>query len=94
MTTAITSALYFGGDFEKACSHLKGAGYILNMLSKSRFNRRLYRNHELFLTLFLMLGETWKELNSESVYVIDSYPITACDNYRICRSRRYQGEEW
>ncbi|HAE60504.1 MAG TPA: IS982 family transposase, partial [Anaerolineae bacterium] len=30
----------------------------------------------------------------QSVYVIDSYPIAACDNYRICRSRRYQGEVW
>lgn len=26
--------------------------------------------------------------------MIDSYPIAACDNYRICRSRRYQGEVW
>jgi len=94
MTTAITAALYFGGNFEHARKHLKEAGYIPKMLSKSRFNRRLLRIHELFLTLFLLLGEVWKELNSESVYVIDSYPIAACDNYRICRSRRYQGEVW
>jgi len=94
MTTAITAALYFGGNFEHARKHLKEVGYIPKMLSKSRFNRRLHRIHELFLTLFRLLGEVWKELNSESVYVIDSYPIAACDNYRICRSRLYQGEAW
>lgn len=94
MTTAITAALYFGGNFEHARKHLKEVGYIPKMLSKSRFNRRLHRIHELFLTLFRLLGEVWKELNSESVYVIDSYPIVACDNYRICRSRLYQGEAW
>ena len=94
MTTAITAALNFGGNFEQARKHLKEAGYIPKMLSKSRFNRRVHRIHEMFLTLFLLLGETWKELNSESVYVIDSYPIAACDNYRICRSRRYKGEAW
>lgn len=94
MTTAITAVLYFGGNFEIARKHLKETGYIRNMLSKSRFNRRLHRIQELFMTLFLLLGETWKELNSQSVYVIDSYPIATCDNYRICRSRRYQGEAW
>jgi hypothetical protein len=28
------------------------------------------------------------------VYVIDSYPIAFCDNYRICRSKIYHGEDW
>jgi len=94
MTTAMAAALYFGGNFEHARKYLKAEGYIPKMLSKSRFNRRLHRIHDLFLTLFRMLGETWKDLNSNSIYVIDSYPIAACDNYRICRSRRYQGVAW
>lgn len=94
MTTAIIAAMCFGGNFEHARKALKAEGYIPKMLSKSRFNRRLHRIHDLFLTLFYLLGETWKELNSGSVYVIDSYPIPACDNYRICRSRRYKGTVW
>ncbi|NTW99162.1 MAG: IS982 family transposase [Geobacteraceae bacterium] len=94
MTTAIVAALRFRGNFELARQFLQEEGYIPNMLGKSRFNRRLHRVQELFLTLFHLLGETWKELNSQSIYVIDSYPIAACDNYRICRSRRYQGEIW
>jgi hypothetical protein len=49
---------------------------------------------ELFLTLFLSLGEYWKVLNERSSYVLDSYPIAACDNYRIRRCRLYQGEAW
>ena len=94
MTTAIVAALYFGGNFEPARKYLKEQGYIPNMLGKSRFNRRLHRIHSLFLTLFQLLGNTWKELNTQSMYVIDSYPVATCDNYRICRSRRYQGEDW
>lgn len=94
MTTGIVAALRFRGNFELARHFLQEEGYIPNMLGKSRFNRRLHRIQDLFLTLFRLLGETWKELNSHSVYVIDSYPIPACDNYRICRSRRYQGEAW
>lgn len=94
MTTAIVAALYFRGNFEHARRYLKEQGYVPNMLGKSRFNRRLHRIQSLFLNLFQLLGNTWKELNTGSMYVIDSYPVAACDNYRICRSRRYQGEAW
>ena len=94
MTTAIIAMLYFKGNFCLASQYLYEYGYIPNMLSRSRFNRRLHRIADLFLTLFLRLGETWKKLNEGSVYVIDSYPIAVCDNYRIQRSKLYHGEDF
>ena len=94
MTTAIIAMLYFRGNFRLASQYLYEHRYIPNMLSRSRFNRRLHRIADLFLTLFLQLGETWKKLNEKSVYVIDSYPIAVCDNYRIRRSNIYQGEDF
>lgn len=94
MTTAISAMLYFRGNFEVARRFMREQGYIPNALSKSRFNRRLHRIAELFLSLFSTLGETWKALNERSIYVIDSFPMIACDNYRILRSKRYQGEVW
>ena len=94
MTTAIIAMLYFKGNFSLASQYLYEYRYIPNMLSRSRFNRRLHRIADLFLTLFLRLGETWKNLNEKSVYVIDSYPIAVCDNYRIKRSKIYQGEDF
>lgn len=62
------------------------------MLSSGRFNCRLHRIADVFLTLFLRIGETWKKLNEKSVYIIDSYPIAVCDNYRIKRLKNYQNE--
>ena len=94
MTTAITVAPGYAGNFEQARKFLRDEGYMPKMLGKSRFNRCLHRIQNLFLTLFRLLGETWKDLNSKSIYVLDSYPVASCDNYRICRSRRYRGEEW
>lgn len=94
MTTAIVAMLYFKGNLCLASQYLYEYGYIPNMLSRSRFNRRLHRIADLFLTLFLRLGETWKKLNERSVYVIDSYPIAVCDNYRIKRSKIYHGEDF
>lgn len=94
MTTALVAMLYFNGNFALASCYMYEQGYIPTMLSRSRFNRRLHGIAELFLTLFLRLGDTWKKLNERSVYVIDSYPIMVCDNYRIQRSKIYQGEDF
>ena len=94
MTTAIVAMLYFKGNFRLASQYLCEHRYIPNMLSRSRFNRRLHRIADLVLTLFLRLGEHWKRLNERSIYVIDSYPIIMCDNYRIPRAKIYRSEDF
>ena len=94
MTSALVAALFFGGNYVLACAFLREHGYMRRMLSRSRFNRRLLRIKDLFLTLFTVLGEHWKTVNTESVYLIDSFPVATCDNIRISRSRRYQGEAY
>ena len=64
------------------------------MLSKSRFSRRLHRIKELFIVLFNLLAQTWKMLNTEAIYVIDSIPVAVCDNIRIRRSKIYSDEDF
>jgi hypothetical protein len=88
MTTAIVSALFFGGNHEKARQFLQEGGYIPQMLSKSLFNRRWHRSADLFWALFNMLGETWKQLNEDSLYIVDSFPVAVCDNYRFSSKRQ------
>ena len=94
MTIALVAALCFGGNYARTCHFLHEQRYMKRMLSPSRFNRRLHRVKDLFLTFFAFLGEHWKDVNSESVYLIDSFPIASCDNIRIKRSRRYKGEDY
>jgi len=64
------------------------------MLSKSRFNRRLHRLSGWVETLLQVLGEIWTQLNTDSVYLIDSFPIPVCDNIRISRAKPYQDEAY
>jgi len=94
LTTAFTAALFFRGNHESARAMLKQHGYIPDMLSKSRFNRRLHRIKEIFIVVFELLAQTWKTLNTEAVYLIDSIPIAVCDNIRIRRSKIYSGEDF
>jgi hypothetical protein len=94
ITTGLVAMMFLRGNFEAARTLLSMPPYIPHMLSRSRLNRRLHRLKHLFVTLFDLLGYTWKPLNTESVYIIDSFPITACDNYRIPRAKLYQHQEY
>jgi hypothetical protein len=75
VTTALVAMLFFRGNFEAARALLCAPWYMLHMLSRSRLNRRLHRHNDLLLTLFELLGHTWKHLNTESIYILDSFPI-------------------
>jgi Transposase DDE domain len=94
MTTALIASLFFRGNHESARTMLKQHGYIPHMVSKSRFSRRLHRLKEIFIVFFNLFAQTWKTLNTEAIYVIDSIPIAVCDNMRIRRSKIYSHEDF
>jgi len=52
LTTAFTAAFFFRGNLESARWMLKQHTYIPEMLSKSRFSRRLHRLKVSLLLLF------------------------------------------
>ena len=94
MTTAIVATLYFGGNFERARLLLASPRYIPGMLSKSQFNRRLHAMRDQLVRVFRVLGDTFKRLNAASLYIIDSFPVAACDNIRIKRDKRFCNERF
>ena len=91
ITTALVAMRYFYGNFERAREILGRRQYIPKMLGKSRFNRRIHALKEFLLSLFEVLAEIFKALNSSSTYIIDSFPIQVCDNIRIPVCKIYQG---
>lgn len=92
MTAAITAALWFHGNVERARVVLKEYGSMPTMLSRSRLNRRRQRITPLVLTLFAHRGEHFKALTQESIYAIESFPIPARDTIRISRAKLFQGD--
>ena len=94
LTTALTAALYFGGNIEHARRFMVGTGLMPRMLSRSRLNRRLHAVADLALTLFHQLGAVLKEASTSTRYLLDSFPVPVCDNIRISRSRVVKGEHW
>ncbi len=92
MTTALVTALFFGGNHERAHQLLASLRNVPHMLSRSRLSRRMHRLVPLFERLFAHLAEVWKQLNVASTYRIDTFPVPALDNIRIPRARLYRHE--
>jgi hypothetical protein len=94
ITTALTAALYFGGNLETSRGFMVETGLMPRMLSRSRLCRRLHRVADLTLNLFHQLGLVLKQANASTQYLVDSFPVPVCDNIRIRRCRIVQGEEF
>lgn len=92
ISTAFVSVLYFGGHLDNARHFMKLKGYVPEMLSKSRFSRRLHRLSDFLLALFYDFGKRLKDMAGAAACRLDSFPVAVCDNIRIPRSRVLQGE--
>lgn len=91
---AIVAARFFGGNFENARKFLHEHGYMSNTISKSRLNRRIHRLNHILMQLFEMLAQIWKTENKDNVYLIDSFPVSVCENIRISRCNIYNDKEF
>ena len=92
MTIALIAASCFQGRHDPARFMLMQHGYIPGWVSKSRFNRRLHRLKDTVAIAFDFLAQMWKTLDTDGIYVIDSFPVSVCDNIRIRRAKLYQDE--
>ena len=94
ITTAVVSSLYFGGHQDKARQFMKMTGMVPGMLDKNRFNRRLHAVADLVYDLFMQVGHYFKYASCEMSYVLDSFPVAACDNIRIAGAKLLKGKQW
>jgi hypothetical protein len=94
MTTCLVAAMFFGGNHQLACHYMKEHNLVPNMLDKSRFNRRLHRLSMLMNDIFHQLGMIFKEMNEDSEYLLDSFPVPICDNIRIFNCQLVKSEDY
>lgn len=80
---------------DRARLFLQEHGYMTNMLSKSRYNRRLHAIPKtIFEIIIATLGKIHQLSNPDNEYAIDSFPVAVCQNIRIWHSRIYKGEAY
>ncbi len=95
ITTALIAAMFFDGNYAKACCYMKDHKLIPNMLDKSRFNRRLHSIYMLMNDLFHQIGMILKETSDCTEYLLDSFPVPICDirifHVKLIKSEEYRG---
>ncbi len=91
ITTVLVAARYFGGNYTKARSYMSSVHQTV-FPHKSNFNRILHRLTSTIHHLFYGLASVIKQLNTESIYLIDSFPVETCKNIRISRSKLIKEE--
>ena len=95
ITIVLTAAKFFSGNQRRAALFLKEYRYIPNLLSESHFNRRLHRiPQSIWQKLFSTLAEYFKHTHCSNEYIVDSFPIPACENVRIFRTKIFLGEQY
>jgi hypothetical protein len=93
LTTAIVAARYFGGNFANGRLYMKHY-HGCTLPDKSNFNRQLHKLSQILGFIFISLGQSIKQLNTSSEYIIDSFPIAVCKNIRIKRSKLLTGKAY
>ena len=95
MSVVLIAALLFYGNHDRARLMLKVQRFFPNMLSKSQLNRKLHAiDPAIWQGLMEKFAETFHQLNQTNEYIVDSFPVAACQNCRIFRAKLLRGEEY
>ena len=89
ITTAIVAGIYFNGDFQKSLIFFEDYPHFEYVLSKSRFSRRLSKLGSTLSKIMDIIMEYNKNRSKNKEFMIDSFPIAVCDNFRIPRCKIY-----
>ena len=89
ITAAIIAGIYFSGNFQKTLTFFEDYPHFEYVLSKSRFSRRLSKLGSTLSKIMDIIMEYNKNRSKNKEFMIDSFPVAACDNFRIPRCKIY-----
>lgn len=89
ITTAIVAGIYFNCNFQKTLTFFEDYPHFDYILSKSRFSRRLANLGSTLSKIMDIIMEYNKNRSKTKEFMVDSFSISACDNYRIPRCKIY-----
>ena len=92
---AVTAAWWFQGRISSARLFLMSHGYIKNMLSHGRLNRRMLAiDQDIWQLLLTLVSRCLKASSEDEEYVVDSFPVPACHPCRSWRCKLFTGKKF
>ncbi len=92
LTVCLVAALFFGGNLAKACGYMWSHG-LVRVTHKSSFIRRVHSLVPEMEHLFHYFANHFKALNTSCIYLVDSYPLSSCQQERIGRAKLLSAKE-
>lgn len=94
LTTALISALVFQGNQSLSINYMRAHHMAPLLPEKSGFTKRLHALSDLLLMVFQQVGHLIKGLNCAHRYLLDSFPVPACELARLKHCHLLRGKEF
>lgn len=94
VTIAISSGLFFCGNWLTTYNSFYSFGLIKAKVDKSRITRRIAALEPILEELISVAGHIFTEIRADKEFILDSAPIAICDNVRIPRAKLLIGEDF
>ncbi|MGZ5283489.1 MAG: IS982 family transposase [Bacteroidia bacterium] len=91
---AVFAAQYCGGNWQQAYQFFLSFSLVTVQVHKSRISRRLHSLSDTTDDIINEIGNFFIDILSEKEFIIDSAPVSVCDNIRIKRCRLLLGEDF
>jgi hypothetical protein len=94
LTTALLSALVFQGNQSLSIHSMRSHNMAPLLPQKSGFTKRLHALCDLRWMIFQQVGHVIKHLSCEHRYLLDSFPVEACQLTRLKHCPLLEGGEF
>ena len=94
ITFVVISALYYQCDYKIArlvCQHCR---LFSSLISHSRIVRRIHKIPESIWIMIFSICREFVIKPSAHEYVVDSFPVAVCQNYKRMRCKLFQGKKF
>ena len=94
ITFVMISALFYQGNYQMTHQVTQSCRYFSKLLSHSRLIRRIHQIDEsVWLKIFAICRDLIKTEQCTD-YIVDSYPVAVCENYKRFRCKLFPGKKF
>ena len=94
ITFVMISALFYQGNYQMTHQVTQSCRYFSKLLSHSRLIRRIHQIDEsVWLKIFAICRDFIKTEQCTD-YIVDSYPVAVCENYKRFRCKLFPGKKF
>jgi hypothetical protein len=94
ITFVMISAMFYQGNYKTTRLVVSSLGYFSKILSHSRIIRRIHQIPENAWIMIFAISRNFTKSSATKEYIVDSFPVAVCQNYKRFRCKLFQGKKF